>query len=285
MNLTGSAPDIGAGLRAAGGQYATYQALMSVLFQASYGPWEGGRWWRQAKEKMTEWVNGAGKVDALIFRRELPKVAFDRGEDRSVTLNPDWVQRRFEELGPDRYAVGVAGKRLNCSRFGSFWDCFPYWDTVWHLRGICWLLLGLSPGYVDCNTKSKALQLRDAAGRAGAEAKGSKQIGTRQAKKSAVISEVRSKATHHLHMATLIILMDGLQRWGRLMSTAVVPFRKQSGLQAKSCKGPASNLKYFADQVGGKCLDAILEALQGLYSMVTQRHCGFRVVENDMPKS
>ena len=56
------------------------------------------------------------------------------------------LKDRFEELGPDGHAVGHAGKKLNWSRFGSFWDCFAYWDLVWHLRGICWLLRGLSLG-------------------------------------------------------------------------------------------------------------------------------------------
>ena len=53
--------------------------------------------------------------------------------------------------------MSVHGTRLNWSRFGSWLDCFEFWDVVWHLRVVAWLIMGITLGYVSGTEKSRTI--------------------------------------------------------------------------------------------------------------------------------
>jgi hypothetical protein len=275
--------DLIGGVRRAGARWWTVMALLAVPFQVNFAPYDGGAWFQKAKGGVSSYFTRWGGLDCPLFRSILPQRAFDRGEPRSSVTRDAWVAARFAEFEPSGAGLGVHGKRLNWSRFGSWLDCQAFWDTVWHLRVAAWTLLGIVLGYVNGTQQSRNLKLKKAGESVSASSGSRMPDSTKTAKAKATTAMLRLAAKNTLHCALMILMIPGLQIMSRMIAAVGRPYRKAQGQQMKDNVDPVSNLRYYAGQALGIGLLVVVESLKALFTLTEQSQVGLKVVESDMP--
>lgn len=258
--------------------------LISITFQVSCGPWEAHKWWRKVEEGCRSFLRNNGAEQCTVSHDYLRAVAHDRNEPRSKVLDPRWVEERYNDLdGAEGSALANAGARLVWSRFGSWLDCFVYWDGLWHLRVIAWIVCGILLGFVDHTTAKKPVSLSLESASAHAAASGDANTSTKEAKKKGTIQALRKHGKNMLHSSLLTMLVPNLQRWCRIVYAGASPYRSRHGEQARDNKSPESNIEYYCNEASGACLEPIMESLRKPFTMTEQRKVGLKTCEAEMP--
>lgn len=114
---------------------------MKLVYSVNYGPWDGARWWSEAKQSLADALESVGDGLHPLFEAFLPAIANDMGE---VERRHDdgWANSVFQGL-LSCPAVSSKGPHMAICRWMSWLQCSRYWDLVWHRRLFALVIWGL----------------------------------------------------------------------------------------------------------------------------------------------
>lgn len=228
--------------------------LFGVCFQANYGPYEGGQWWRQAQEAAQSYSRTAS-TSCPLFQHLLPAIAAERGEKERLledgyaaeVLRDLWETRAFAEKGPE----------MALSRWMSWLHCWRFWEKQLSTRLLGLSYLGLDLGYLNHKPKSSSLAL-DTLPKLppGTAQKGTKGSAKRDVK------QLRKFCKNQLHLATVVLGDRTLQRKALTMAALAEGVESWHSEQLVKNTSPAGNLEFHQEQARGAYWPSLTHAFK-----------------------
>lgn len=109
--------DLLLGIKSAG--FFPVLLAMKMCYCLNYEPWEGGKWWREARDSLTDALRHFSGEAHPLFAALLPRISMDMGETHKLH-DEQWCKETFEGLS----SCGVLTcKGPNMAFFGAFFGC------------------------------------------------------------------------------------------------------------------------------------------------------------------
>ena len=237
---------------------------------ADHGPWADARFYAEAVEAATSYMNLTSPAECPLFQLLLPKILADTGKDDDFFVE-DIEERTFASLGG---AFAHKLPKVAVSRWFGIHDTLAALMPIWHSRLLVLMFLAVSEGWVDSH--AAGMQQTTAKLR-GAPAGGSDLPKTETSKETEDLKRLRSACRNTLHF-TATLLSDGEHR--QVLKGILVisgPLRSWHGSQNQVNRSVAEVCTWYKQQACGAVFAPLAQIAGLLLSPATWEEVGLWV--------
>lgn len=251
--------------------------LSSIWINVNFGPWKGGKFWRETQGAAEEYFEHTGSSSCRLFGAMLPFIAKDRGE--SAMLGDMEYGNKIFDMFKGGLGWSTKGPKVALCRWFGWLHCIRFWLPLMSLRLVVLMYWGISMGYVNGTAQSMSLELRGLNRQPAANR--SQKATMQQAQAST--KQLYDKAKNTLHIATVLMPDRGLCRMVRVahrMCTPIEQWYHQARVVMRSVDG---SLQFHKEQSHGACLLPLLGTFNMLQDLGALQDMGFCTSVADMP--
>ena len=245
-----------------------HMVLTSILYNFSYGPFDGAAWLEQSKTAAEEFAAHGGPQDEL-FQSYVGAIARDMGLEDDIG-SEGFCENIFSHF-VEAECFSKKGPQVKLSRWMSWLDAAAYHDKFWHCRLVAFIYWGIIQGWASKGQRCgiiKPLQVN------ASIADDAPKVPVPQGDKEA--AELRQKCSNTMHVCAQVYSDPVCQQKGRICVRLSAPTRLWHGTQNKHNRSPDScKEEAYKAAMGIGWMGALAETAQMLKDAGALEFCGF----------